>query len=237
MLPDETREEAAINVKAFLNKALEEVSPQLGRIEFVSIPGANSNGLLLFGFANLVDRRGHRAAIDTLNYIEYRGHRLMFTPARREVNINSCRAVREARRNESNLNRNSSSSPSSQAARSRSQPPTTASVTPSAGMGRGILLHRAKVVTFKTPTFSDSDEQEQQQEALLARSTQKNERAARRQAEEDDLCRRQLQLERETKSLQIRELEVRRREEAVQALEASLRDCAKSLAQWTDPAN
>ena len=233
LVTNETREEAAMNVKAFLNNALQELSPRIGRIDFVSIPGTNSNGILLFGFANMIDRRFHRDLIALLNLIEYRGQRLVLTLARREPNINSCRAVREGRRMDSTLNRRHSLSPKPQIWRSQSQQPAPTPQTISMGRSRGILpARKPKIVTFKGPSDSDTEELEHQREALHSRLARKNERAARRQEDEEEIALRRRQLDREEEQVQAREVAVVKREEAVARIEAGLRGCAATLAQW-----
>ena len=197
LLPDESREEAAIGLKSFLNQALQEMSPKLGRLEFVSIPGSNASGMTMFGFAHLIDRRGHPDAIALLNTIEYRGRRLAISSARREPNINSSRAVRDGRRLDGNTSRCGSASQTPQAARSRSQPPAPTIRSTPLGKGRGILVSR-KAVTFQEASDSDTEELEEQREVLLAKLARKNARAARRQEIEEELGLRRLQLDRDT---------------------------------------
>ena len=97
--PGQTREAAARELKTFVNDVLEEVLPELGRVEQVSLPLEYADTQeTCFGFITMVDRNQHLAVIDRLDRLEYKCRSLLLTIGRRAPSALDCRAVRESRR-------------------------------------------------------------------------------------------------------------------------------------------
>ena len=69
----QAREDAARELKVFLNEVLTETCPQLGLVDQVSLPlDYRLSSETCFGFVTLVDRQCHIHMIEKLDRVEYK---------------------------------------------------------------------------------------------------------------------------------------------------------------------
>ena len=95
----QTREDAARELKVFLNEVLTETCPELGLVDQVSLPlEYQLNAETGFGFITMVNRHCHLKMIEMLDRVVYKYRGLLLTPAKRTSNTINCRAVRESRK-------------------------------------------------------------------------------------------------------------------------------------------